>query len=245
MPTIEDCSEKYRDNLKVDNGVEILWASEKGKFIPSEAGADEEKAKSLGAAINDPRQGNISVSSSKGVPAAAVIMNRRAGPRRRCFAGTISAPDLIGTWFTTAPEEDGTKAPKDGTEAPEGGAPGSADDPAQDEEGDADPDGTPCMMLELYAEEFYFKPTRFLPKKRSVMEILLSWRGSSIMAPLTKACRPEKPIWVECVFVFGLIMQYMGDKPTLESGMDILKNILGHVVSGDNDFKDEIICQVR
>lgn len=115
---MEGLPENYRDNITVDNGVEIVWVDEKGQAIAPEAAAganDCEKKPSKDAAppVVSAEAGTPRVVTSPpasagtpaiaGTPATAVIATPERS-KRKSISGTVSAPDLIGTWFTTAPE---------------------------------------------------------------------------------------------------------------------------------------------
>lgn len=149
---------------------------------------------------------------------------------RKSVAGTVSpAQQLVGPWLNSAPE---------GALPTSSGAPEKGDD-------EADPDGHPCMALEPYARDNYHTTSRgLLGKKRTPMETLLSWKGKQIAAPLTIVCRGQKALSNECVAAFGMIMSYMGDKKSKNPGLVLLKSLQMKLLEGDQDFRDEILCQV-
>lgn len=245
---MEGLPQNYRENITVDNGVEIVWVNQKGQVIPKDKG---DSTSSSGAAEDDsdvvvgmPRvasikkmvgetEGNNSSSSSPPVSPG--------GTRRSSVAGTVSSsPSLIGTWFTNGP---------DGGSGGGGGAPGSpagSVGPPETEEDDADPEGHPCMALEPYARDMYNTVRKgLLGKKRTPMETLLSWKGKQITVPLTIACNQTKAVSSECVSLFGDIMVFMGDKKAKESGMQLLKNLQTRMLAATQELRDEIFCQVH
>lgn len=230
--SMEGLPANYRDKITVDNGVEIVWLNQKGQVIHggqklSKDVVDDE------IVVGMPRI-RTALPVAEGTPVAAVVASP-GGSRRKSVAGTISAPDLIGAWFTSTPE-DNSGVP---------GAPSSPGGPLENEEDDADPEGHPCMALEPYASECYFKERQgLLGKKRTPMETLLSWKGKPIVSPLTIACRENKVLASESVAAFGLVMRYMGDKRAKESGMQLLKSLQMRVLAGSQEFRDEIFCQV-
>lgn len=218
---MEGLPSNYKDNITVDNGVEIIWVNQKGQVIPQTDKASSEKGSGdEGVVVGMPRVPNIKATG----PASP------GGTRRVSVAGTVSpAPQLIGPWFTNSPDVS---------------RPGSAG-PPENEEDDADPEGHPCMALEPYAKEHHHT-TRMglLGKKRTPMETLLSWKGKPIASPLTIACRADKAMASEAVSTFGLIMGYMGDKKSKEPGMQILKTLQKRMLEGSQVLRDEVFCQV-
>lgn len=224
---MEGLPSNYRDNITVDNGVEIVWVNQKGQVIP---GGDNKSSENEAAALDDdvvvgmPRVPSIHTEENIG-PASP------GGSHRKSVAGTVSgAPTLIGPWFTNSPD------------GPSPSSPG----PPENEEDDADPEGHPCMALEPYARDYYNNERKgLLGKKRTPMETLLSWKGKQIASPLTVACRGTKVLESECVASFGCIMGYMGDRKTKEPGMQLLKGLQMRVLEGTQEFRDEILCQAR
>lgn len=233
---MEGLPKNYKDNITVDNGVEIVWVNQKGQVIPkSDKNASSEKGGGGGSGSGDegvvvgmPRVPNIKMTGT--VAAGELGPASPGGTRRVSVAGTVSpAPQLIGPWFTNSPDAS---------------RPNSAG-PPENEEDDADPEGHPCMALEPYAKDHHHT-TRMglLGKKRTPMETLLSWKGKQIASPLTIACRADKAMASQAVSTFALIMGYMGDKKTKEPGMQILKNLQKRMLEGSPVFRDEVFCQV-
>lgn len=227
--TTKGLPENYRDNITVDNGVEIVWVNQKGQLIPppSADGPDGSHVQQTTGKC-DP-----SLPVAEETPAAVVAMSP-GGSCRKSEAGTVSTADLIGPWFTNPPEGSAPNSP-----------PSSPGGPPENEEDDDDPEGHPCMALEPYAALYYLKPKGLLPKKRTLTETLLSWKGKQITSPLTMACQEPKALFAESVAAFGTIMGYMGDKKTRESGIQLLKSLQMRVMEGCPEFKDEVICQVH
>lgn len=228
---MEGLPSNYKDNITVDNGVEIIWVNQKGQVIQQSDKSSSEKgggAGDDGVVVGMPRVPKIRVTG--GTPAGELLPASPGGTRRVSVAGTVSpAPQLIGPWFTNSPD---ASRP-------------SSSGPPENEEDDADPEGHPCMALEPYAKEHHHT-TRMglLGKKRTPMETLLSWKGKQIASPLTIACRADKVMASEAVSTFGLIMGYMGDKKTKEPGMQILKSLQKRMLEGSEVFRDEVFCQV-
>lgn len=238
---MEGLPQNYRDNITVDNGVEIVWVNQKGQVISkdkrgstsSSAAAEDDSDVVVGMPrvasikkMNVETEGNNSSSNPPASP---------GGTRRSSVAGTVSS-SLIGTWFTNGPDNGGGGAP---------GSPAGSVGPPETEEDDADPEGHPCMALEPYARDMYNTVRKgLLGKKRTPMETLLSWKGKQITAPLTIACNQTKAISSECVSLFGDIMVFMGDKKAKESGMQLLKNLQTRMLAATQELRDEIFCQV-
>ncbi|CAM9509244.1 unnamed protein product, partial [Choristocarpus tenellus] len=211
----------YKDHVKVDNGVEIIWTNEKGQIM-------EEKG---GGANADSSEEEVDEDVIVGMPQPAQLPTSQKGSRMS-LSGKIFSSSLIGDWFSKTPKE------------PEG-EPTISPEPPLDEEDEADPDGHPCMVLEPFATKYYYKERRgLLGKKRTPMETLLSWKGKQISSPLTAACRNDKSLSTEAVFSFGEIMSYMGDRRTKETGIQILKSLMKRMIEGSQVFKDEIFCQL-
>lgn len=235
---MEGLPQNYRDNITVDNGVEIVWVNQKGQVIPKDkdGGSSSSAADDTDVVVGMPRVVSIRRSAvetevngnSPGSP---------VGPRRSSVAGTVSpSPQLIGAWFTNVPDNGGGGSP---------GSPTGSTAPPESEDDDADPEGHPCMALEPYARDMYNTTRKgLLGKKRTPMETLLSWKGKQITVPLTKACNQNKAISSECVSLWRDMMVYMGDKKGKESGMQLLKGIQTRLLASDQDFRDEIFCQV-
>lgn len=235
---MEGLPQNYRDNITVDNGVEIIWVNQKGQVIPNDKGGSPSSAADDDAdiVVGMPRV----VSIKKSAVAAEVNGNLPASPggtRRVSASGTVSpSPQLIGAWFTNGPDNGGGGAP---------GSPTGSTGPPETEDDDADPEGHPCMALEPYARDMYNTVRKgLLGKKRTPMETLLSWKGKQIAVPLTIACNQNKAVSSECVSLFGDIMVYMGDKKGKESGMQLLKGLETRLLASTQDFRDEIFCQV-
>lgn len=223
---MEGLPSNYKDNITVDNGVEIVWVNQKGQVIQQSNKASSEKGSGdEGVVVGMPPVPDIKTTGT-----GELLPASPGGTRRVSVAGTVSpAPQLIGPWFTNSPDAS---------------RPNSAA-PSENEEDDADPDGHPCMALEPYAKEHHHT-TRMglLGKKRTPMETLLSWKGKQIASPLTIACRADKAMASEAVSTFALIMGYMGDKKTKEPGMQILKTLQKRMLEGSPVFRDEVFCQV-
>lgn len=231
---MEGLPQNYRDNITVDNGVEIVWVNQKGQVITKDKMDSSSAADDGDVVVGMPRV----VSIKKSAVESEMSTNTPASPggtRRKSVAGTVSpSPQLIGTWFTNGP--DGGGAP---------GSPAGSTGPPESEDDDADPDGHPCMALEPYARDMYNTVRKgLLGKKRTPMETLLSWKGKQIVVPLTIACNQNKAMSSECVSLFGDIMVYMGDKKGRESGMQILKSLQMRLLASTQEFRDEILCQV-
>ncbi|CAM9594833.1 unnamed protein product, partial [Hapterophycus canaliculatus] len=235
---MEGLPENYRDNITVDNGVEIIWVNQKGQVIPkdktpsaSAAADDADVVVGMPRAVSIKRPTVATEDKNGNLPASP------GGTRRKSVAGTVSpSPQLVGAWFTNGPEGGGGGAPS---------SPASSAGPPETEDDDTDPDGHPCMALEPYARDMYNTVRKgLLGKKRTPMETLLSWKGKQIAAPLTKACSQSKAMSSECVSCFGDIMVYMGDKKGKESGMDLTKSLQTRLLASVQDFRDEILCQV-
>ncbi|CAM9619764.1 unnamed protein product, partial [Scytosiphon promiscuus] len=235
---MEGLPDNYRDNITVDNGVEIVWVNQKGQVIPkskaSSASAPEDDADVV---VGMPRAVSIKRSTVAAEADGGSLPASPGGTRRISVAGTVSpSPQLIGAWFTNGPDGGGGGAP---------GSPAGSTGPPETEDDDADPDGHPCMALEPYARDMYNTVRKgLLGKKRTPMETLLSWKGKQITAPLTIACSQNRSMSSECVSWFGDIMVYMGDKKGKESGMQLTKSLQTRLLASDQDFRDEIFCQV-
>eukprot|EP00752_Nemacystus_decipiens_P006906 g6201.t1 len=232
---MEGLPRNYRDNISVDNGVEIVWVNQKGQVIQKdkEGGPPASAADDPDVVVGMPRVASIRMSAVEkevngGAPASP------GGARRISQAGTVSpSPQLIGAWFTSGG----------------GGAPGSptgSNGPPETEDDDADPEGHPCMALEPYARDMYNTVRKgLLGKKRTPMETLLSWKGKQIVVPLTIACNQNKAVSSECVSLFGDIMVYMGDKKGRDSGMQLLKSLQTRLLASAQELRDEILCQEK
>lgn len=238
---MEGLPKNYRDNITVDNGVEIVWVNQKGQVIPKadeRGGSPASAADDTDVVVGMPRVVSIRRSAVEtevnGTPPASP-----GGTRRMSVAGTVSpSPQLIGTWFTNGPDSGGGG----GAGSPTGSTAG----PPETEDDDADPEGHPCMALEPYARDMYNTVRKgLLGKKRTPMETLLSWKGKHITVPLTIACNQNKTVSSECVSLFGDMMVYMGDKKGKESGMQLLKGLQTRLLASDQDLRDEIFCQVH
>lgn len=235
---MEGLPQNYRDNITVDNGVEIIWVNQKGQVIPKdkegEGGPPSSVADDPDVVVGMPRVASI----RRSVGETEVNGNLPASPggtRRVSRAGTVSpSAQLIGAWFTKGPDNAG---------AP--GSPTASTGPPETEDDDADPEGHPCMALEPYARDKYNTVRKgLLGKKRTPMETLLSWKGKQITVPLTIACNQNKAVSSECVSLFGDMLVYMGDKKGKESGMQLLKGVQTRLLASDQNFRDEIFCQV-
>ncbi|CAM9762878.1 unnamed protein product [Discosporangium mesarthrocarpum] len=207
----------YRENIMVDNDVEIVWVNQKGQVL------EREKPN-----VNGESRKEVDDDVVVGMPLPAQT-TLSPGGTRRSVSGTV-CNELIGAWFTKPPEEE---------------VPPSTSEVLTDEEDETDPDGHPCMALEPYATEYYHKERRgLLGKKRTPMETLLSWKGKQIVSPLTIACRDKKAWASEAVASFGAIMGYMGDKRTKETGMNILKSLQMRLLESGQELRDEVFCQL-
>lgn len=235
---MEGLPANYRDNITVDNGVEIVWVNQKGQVIP------KNKTNSVSVAEDDadvvvgmPRVVSIKKSAVATEVSNSTLPASPGGARRKSVAGTVSpSPQLIGAWFTNGPDGGGGGAPN---------SPAGSTGPPETEDDDADPDGHPCMALEPYARDMYNTVRKgLLGKKRTPMETLLSWKGKQIAAPLTIACGQNRAMSSECVSLFGDIMVYMGDKKGKESGMQLTKSLQTRLLASIQDFRDEVFCQV-
>lgn len=236
---MEGLPSNYRENITIDNGVEIIWVNQKGQIIQGEKASqdvvDEEavvgmpRVPSIKTVL--PPAGRVVTGADAGTMDGASLPTSPGGTRRKSVVGTISsAPGLIGAWFTSSPD---------------GAPPTSPTSPVDNEDDDADPDGHPCMALEPFARDNYHTTrTGLLGKKRTPMETLLSWKGKQITSPLTIACREDKILTSECVAAFGTIMGYMGDKRTKDPGMQLLKSLQMRMLEGGQLFRDEMFCQV-
>ncbi len=231
---MEGLPQNYRDNITVDNGVEIVWVNQKGQVITKDKTGASSAADEGDVVVGMPRV----VSIKKSAVDTELSSNPPASPggHRKSVTGTVSpSPQLIGAWFTNCPDG-GAGAP---------GSPAASTGPPESEDDDADPDGHPCMALEPYARDLYNTVRKgLLGKKRTPMETLLSWKGKQIVVPLTIACNQNKSMASECVSLFGDIMVYMGDKKGRESGMQLLKGLQTRLLASTQEFRDEILCQV-
>ncbi|CAM9657346.1 unnamed protein product [Pylaiella littoralis] len=242
---MEGLPQNYRDNITVDNGVEIVWVNQKGQVIQKDNGSTSSSA--AAEDDGDVVVGMPRVASIRKVEVGAEANNNSSnspaspgGTRRSSVAGTVSY-SLIGTWFTNGPDGGGGGGGAGVTP----GSPGGSASPLETEEDDADPEGHPCMALEPYARDMYNTVRKgLLGKKRTPMETLLSWKGKQITVPLTIACNQSKAMSSECVSLFGDIMVYMGDKKGKDSGMQLLKNLQTRMLAATQDLRDEIFCQV-
>lgn len=231
---MEGLPKNYRDNITVDNGVEIIWVNQKGQVIPkdNEGGSPASAADDTDVVVGMPRVASIRTSAVE-TEVNGNSPGNPSGSRRISSSGTVSpSPPLIGVWFTNGG----------------GGAPGSptgSTGPPETEDDDADPEGHPCMALEPYARDMYNTVRKgLLGKKRTPMETLLSWKGKQIAVPLTIACNQNKAMSSECVSLFGDMMVYMGDKKGKDSGMQLLKGLQTRLLASTQDFRDEMFCQV-
>lgn len=222
---MEGLPSNYRENISVDNGVEIVWVNQKGQVIQGEKASQEVLDEEV--VVGMPRVPSIKSSASG---EDVLLPASPGGTRRKSVTGTVSASSqLIGAWFTSSPD----------------GATPSTPGPPENEEDDADPDGHPCIALEPYARDNYITTRQgLLGKKRTPMETLLSWKGKQIASPLTIACREPKALASESVASFGSIMGYMGDKKVKDPGMQLLKSLQMRLLEGSQEFRDEIFCQV-
>lgn len=224
---MEGLPQNYRDNITVDNGVEIVWVNQKGQVITKDktgaSSADEGDVVVGMPRVVSIKKSAVDTETSSNAPASP-------GGHRKSVTGTVSpSPQLIGAWFTNCPDGGG----------------GAPTGPPESEDDDADPDGHPCMALEPYARDMYNTVRKgLLGKKRTPMETLLSWKGKQIVVPLTIACNQNKAMASECVSLFGDIMVYMGDKKGRESGMQLLKGLQTRLLASTQEFRDEILCQV-
>lgn len=236
---MEGLPENYRDNITVDNGVEIVWVNQKGQVIPKDTASSPSSTEDdADVVVGMPRVVSIKRSAvATEVNNGGSLPASPGGTRRKSVAGTVSpSPQLIGAWFTNGPDGGGGGAPS---------SPAGSAGPPETEDDDADPDGHPCMALEPYARDMYNTVRKgLLGKKRTPMETLLSWKGKQVAAPLTIACSQSRSVSSECVSWFGDIMVYMGDKKGKESGMQLTKSLQTRLLASDQDFRDEIFCQV-
>lgn len=256
---MEGLPQNYKDNITVDNGVEVVWVNQKGQVIPKDKEdstssipkdkEDDSTSPTAAAAAAAEDDGEVVV----GMPRVASIKNfeeepkanntssssnspTNTGSNRRASVTRTMSSSLIGTWFTTSPDGGAAGGPT---------SPTGSTGPPETEEDDADPEGHPCMALEPYARDKYNTTRKgLLGKKRTPMETLLSWKGKQITVPLTIAYSQTKAMSSECVSMFGDIMVYMGDKKGKESGMQLLKGLQTKMLSATQDSKDEIFCQV-
>lgn len=235
---MEGLPQNYRDNITVDNGVEIVWVNQKGQVIPKDKAGEPplSAADDTDVVVGMPRvvrikRSTVEAGANGNLPASP------GGTRRVSVAGTVSSsPQLIGAWFTNGPDNGGGGGP---------GSPIGSSSPPETEDDDADPDGHPCMALEPYARDMYNTVRKgLLGKKRTPMETLLSWKGKQIAVPLTTACNQNKAVSSECVSLFGDMMVYMGDKKGKESGMQLLKSLQTRLLASTQDLRDEMFCQV-
>ncbi|CAM9832385.1 unnamed protein product [Ectocarpus sp. 12 AP-2014] len=236
---MEGLPQNYRDNITIDNGVEIVWVNQKGQVIPKDkAGATSSAVEDdVDVVVGMPRVASIRKSAVETELNNSSLPASPGGTRRTSVAGTVSpSPQLIGAWFTNGTDTGGEGAPS---------SPAGSTGPPDTEDDDADPEGHPCMALEPYAREMYNTVRKgLLGKKRTPMETLLSWKGKQITVPLTIACNQAKAVSSECVACFGDIMVYMGDKKAKESGMQLIKSLHTRLLASTQEFRDEIICQV-
>lgn len=217
---MEGLPSNYRDNITVDNGVEIVWVNQKGQVIQGGKQASQD-------VIDD--EVVVGMPRVPSFPVEQLPPTSPGGTHRKSVSGTVHSPQLIGTWFTSATD----------------GAPPKSPGPPETEEDDADPGGHPCMALEPYASECYNSERKgLLGKKRTPMETLLSWKGKQITSPLTIACRENKTAASESVAAFGSIMGYMGDRKVKDPGMQLLRSLQMRMLEGSQEFRDEIFCQV-
>lgn len=225
---MEGLPSNYRDNITVDNGIEIVWVNQKGQVI--QGGKSSQDVVDEEVVVGMPRVPSIKTAITE-AGANAPTPASPGGTHRKSVSGTVSpAPQLIGAWFTSSPD----------------GAPPNSPSPPENEDDDADPEGHPCMALEPYARDYYYTTRQgLLGKKRTPMETLLSWKGKQIASPLTTVCRESKVLMSESVASFGAIMGYMGDRKTKEPGIQLLRGLQMRLLDGNQTFKDEILCQVR